>query len=217
MQNALFILTFFSDFVFFQMIFLQYTIYITLLMDMCLAATNPIPPPTTNRQAKNLAYFDYIQPLDDYSAYDLDNDYVIPLDESNDLSRTIPTRKRLRPQPYNSPIYYIRLPPQPYMFVPGIGYVSQPHQQTPAMSQFVNLPVSFVANGKPNQIYQWGAAFPTAPPPTTTTTTTQKPISDSTVHRLPGHYTFNGKPEDIFVLRDSYNSLYSDALQNFYP
>lgn len=93
------------------------------------------------------------------------------------------------------------------------------------MSQFVNIPVSFVSNGKPNGIYQWtgGIELPTAtappPPPTTPKPKlVKKPLKpDSTIHRLPGQFTFNGRPEDIFVLRDSYNSLYGDVLQNLYP
>lgn len=174
-------------------------------------------PPSTDRQQKSL-YFDYVPEEPDYSDPETE-DYVLAIDD-NDLSRTVPTRKRIRTRPnptYNSPVYYIRLPPQPYMFVPGMGYVSQP--MTPAMSQFVNLPVSFVANGKPSAIYQWGSAiegFPTAAPPPPPVRPKPKPV-DSTVHRLPGTYAFNGKPNDIFVLRDSYNSLYADALQNFYP
>nr|BAM19599.1 unknown unsecreted protein [Papilio xuthus] len=42
--------------------------------------------------------------------------------------------------------------------------------------------------------------------------------SNSKVTNLKGPYVFNGKPADnVYVLRDTYNSIYSDALQNFYP
>lgn len=92
----------------------------------------------------------------------------------------------------NSPIYYIRLPPTPYMFVPGLGYISQPptiqpmnqiapmssHHMNPHpmtqmnpmsqygaptmspmdMNPFINVPVNFLANGKPTNIYQWAGA-----------------------------------------------------------
>lgn len=102
-------------------------ITVTLLISTILFASSLAAPsfrPTlqeaTDRQAKNLAYFDYIQPEMDYDNYGIENDdYVSMAIDENELSRTIPSRKRLRPPPYNSPIYYIRLPPQPYMFVPG--------------------------------------------------------------------------------------------------
>lgn len=183
----------------------------------------PVDSQSAERKGKSIAFLDYLHPEIDYSNYEADNDdYVSMALEENDLGRTIPSAKRMTPQRYNSPIYYIRLPPQPYMFVPGLGYVSQPSPS--AMSQFVNVPVSFVANGKPNSIYQWSGAFPAfqtpAPPPAPTPKPQKpqkKPLTDSKIHRLPGTFTFNGKPEDIFVLRDSYNSLYSDVLQNVYP
>ncbi|KAK5641366.1 hypothetical protein RI129_009913 [Pyrocoelia pectoralis] len=109
------------------------------------------------------------------------------------------------------------MPPQPYMFVPNIGYVSQPPAHP--MNQFLNVPVSFIANGKPSSIYQWSGGFDqfSVPPPPQTTPKPKPVKADSNVHRLKGQYNFNGKPEDIYVLQDSYNSLYNDALQNFYP
>lgn len=206
-----------------------------------LALRITIAAPTNDRQGKNLAYIDYLQPEVDYNNFGVENDdYISMALEENDLSRTIPSRKAIRPQHYNSPIYYIRLPPQPYMFVPGLGYVSQPSPSP--VQQFVNLPVSFIANGKPSSIYQWSGAiqgFPTQVPPTSSFSVpgfqsvpaaaqplgvpkppkpVKKPVhSDSTIHRVPGTFTFNGKPEDVFVLRDSYNSLYNDVLQNVYP
>ncbi|XP_074040876.1 uncharacterized protein [Leptinotarsa decemlineata] len=189
------------------------------------------PVETKNqREGKNLDFFDYFQPEVDYNNFKIDNDLASLSSEENDISRTIQPRKPfVRQQPINSPIYYIRLPPQPYMFVPGLGYVSQPAPSP--VSQFVNLPMSFVANGKPSTIYQWSGAFqgfPTqAPPPSKFTGVpsavskpqkpAKKPLPDSTIHRLPQPFAFNGKPQDIFVLRDSYNSLYSDVLQNVYP
>ncbi|CAH1967922.1 unnamed protein product [Acanthoscelides obtectus] len=214
------------------------------------------PTKTEERQGRNIGFYDYLQPDPDYNSFETDNDdYVSMALEGNDLSRTIPSRKSARP--YNSPIYYIRLPPQPYMFVPGLGYVSQPAASS--VSQFVNLPLPFVANGKPSNIYQWSGTFngfptqasPPPPPPqpafppsfgsfpqvpptyqtpapptgvfpgypasTKPLKPAKKPLTDSKIHRLPGTYTFNGKPDDIFVLRDSYNSLYNDVLQNVYP
>lgn len=37
-----------------------------------------------------------------------------------------PNKIRARLENGNSPVFYIRLPPSPYIYVPGIGYVS-PH------------------------------------------------------------------------------------------
>lgn len=186
------------------------------------------------RNGKSLGILDYLDPQ--LAGFNIDNTEYLPMDiDENDISRTIPSRKAVRPQPYNSPIYYIRLPPQPYMFVPGLGYVS--HSAPSAMSQFVNLPMPFVANGKPSNIYQWSGTFqgfPTQTPPansfpgfpsspagspmyTPPVKPIKKPLPDSTIHRIPGTFTFNGKPDDIFLLRDTYNSLYSDVLQNVYP
>ncbi|KAJ8943291.1 hypothetical protein NQ318_017309 [Aromia moschata] len=192
---------------------------IFLLSQRADAGPSTVPPRLRPRQAEGEEpRLPRLPPPDaDYPTYDVnDDDYISMALEENDLARTVPARKRLPPQPYNSPIYYIRMPPQPYMFVPGLGYISQPAPSP--LSQFVNLPVPFVANGKPSAIYQWSGAFegafPTAAPPPAPA---KKPTKESAVHRLPGTYTFNGKPEDIYVLRDSYNSLFSDVLQNVYP
>lgn len=79
----------------------------------------------------------------------------------------------------NSPIYYIRLPPTPYMFVPGVGYISNPPTIQPltplmpptmptplTMNPFYNLPLNFVSNAKPTGVYQWNApSVPSIPSP----------------------------------------------------
>lgn len=207
------------------------TVLPILLVSSCISAA----PTTDNtadleqtRQQKSIPFYEYYQPEEiDYNIYDPEAEDYIGVDlEENELSRTVPSRKRYnnRPQQFNSPIYYIRLPPQPYMFIPGLGYVSQP--STNPMNQFLNVPVSFLANGKPSTIYQWTGAIDQFPgvvsnPPAPVLPAKPKPQppkhTDSTIHRVPGQFVFNGKPDDIYVLRDSYNSLYSDALQNFYP
>ncbi|XP_037730779.1 uncharacterized protein LOC119561026 [Drosophila subpulchrella] len=65
----------------------------------------------------------------------------------------------------NSPIYYVRLPPTPYMFLPnmptspfGGGFspllTYQPMPSFSAYGSVFNLPVNFLANGKPTGVYQ---------------------------------------------------------------
>ncbi|EDV91562.1 uncharacterized protein LOC6568099 [Drosophila grimshawi] len=70
----------------------------------------------------------------------------------------------------NSPIFYVRLPPTPYMFLPtnlapaSFGNNFSPlltYQPMPTFSTFgsvFNLPVNFMANGKPSGIYQINGA-----------------------------------------------------------
>lgn len=86
-------------------------------------------------------------------------------DDDEIMGRTNPSGNRRRPATgsyKNSPIYYIRLPPTPYMFVPGIGYISQPPSYAPMtpvpqpISPFFNVPIDFISNGKPTRVYQWG-------------------------------------------------------------
>ncbi|XP_057654802.1 uncharacterized protein LOC130893052 [Diorhabda carinulata] len=197
----------------------------TLVIFIVLKVIECFPLETSNeRRERQLSYFDILPSKLDYNNLELTNGNYMPLTiEDNPLSRAVPSRK----QNYDSPVYYIRMPPQPYVFVSGIGYVSPPVSHP--MSQLLNIPVPFVSNGKPNSIYQWSGGFqnfPTEVAPTYPSYTqvkpkpqesTKKPLADSTIHRLPGNFAFNGKPEDIYVLRDSYNSLLSDVLQNVYP
>ncbi|XP_068632146.1 uncharacterized protein [Battus philenor] len=238
-------------------------------------------PEPSHRRNKALNLFGYFPPFMssglDY-AEDDDDDVTFAVNDDNfsdeDLSRTIPSTRRqqnkkkngnanvyqndnLNSLQYdNSPIFYIRLPPTPYMFVPGLGYVSQPPSLGPPMSPimqqgvnpqvadpFINLPLDFVSNGKPTGVYQWSGAagYPQvpqmgpvdpfgygapqpimpAPRPTYSSPTYSKPKPappNSKITNLKGPYMFNGKPGDsVYVLRDTYNSIYSDALQNFYP
>lgn len=164
------------------------------------------------------------------------------------MSRASPSNRR-RPASgsfKNSPIFYIRLPPTPYMFVPGLGYISQPPTYTPMtpappvpqpISPFYNLPLDFISNGKPTNIYQWGSPAPQFNPQPQYMQPSpqygaypsyqqrpQRPYGqrppqnpypqESKVTNLKGPFLFNGRPEEIFVLRNSYNpsynSLYSD-------
>ncbi|CAK1547333.1 unnamed protein product [Leptosia nina] len=238
--------------------------------------TTEVTPTNRRNKALNLfGYFpSYLSSGLDYSEDD-DDDVTFSVNDDNfdddDLSRTIPSRRRQQNkkkngngetfpndninslQYDNSPIFYIRLPPTPYMFVPGLGYVSQPPSLGPPMppmmpqgmgpqDPFINLPLDFVSNGKPTGVYQWSGApqFPQmsqmpmgpfsyggpqpvmspAPRPGYNSPSYSKPKqpNNSKITNLKGPYVFNGKPSDsVYVLRDTYNSIYSDALQNFYP
>lgn len=186
------------------------------------------------RDDKSFGFYDYAMPPYFRASYvpDIAFDQYGGSEGSNDiLARTDPLDSIIRPKntipPYpDSPIYYIRLPPTPYVFVPGLGYVSQPPPPpSPLPSQinpFINLPIDFIANGKPTNIYQWSGAPSMQPAmperPSLPSYPYPKPKPDSSVSTLnKGPYVFNGRPSDIYVLRDSVNAIYSDALQNFYP
>ncbi|KAL0841440.1 hypothetical protein ABMA28_015122 [Loxostege sticticalis] len=238
----------------------------------------PAPSNRKNKALNLFGYFpsflssglDYSEDDDDDVTFSVNDDHF----DDDDLSRTIPSRRRQQNkkkngngdgypndninslQYDNSPIFYIRLPPTPYMFVPGLGYVSQPPSLGPPMppmippgvgpqDPFINLPLDFISNGKPTGVYQWngGAGYPQVqkmPPvdafgygaqpmipsqsrPNYNVPSYNKPKpkpapSNSKITNLKGQYVFNGKPNDsVYVLRDTYNSIYSDALQNFYP
>nr|XP_045593169.1 integumentary mucin C.1-like [Procambarus clarkii] len=139
----------------------------------------------------------------------------------------------------NSPIYYIRLPPSPYVYMPGLGYVSPNNNQF----NFVRPDVDFINNGKPSNIFHFKApttttkAAPTtvstttAAPTTTTTaaTTTTSPSSTTTkppkpspmkkpspITWLPGPWFFNGRPNNLFIFRSPYNPSHFDKLHQTY-
>lgn len=187
-------------------------------------------PQESSRQAKSLGYY---QPSYMNSPLVLDPEGLLPYEEAlaaalasatygegpgtedNEiLSRTRPGNKK----PGNSPIYYIRLPATPYIYIPGVGYVSQPPQlqpppvvQTRPDSPFLNVPVRFVSNGKPTGVYTLENDLALPNP-------TRPPLQNSPITNLnKGPYVFNGRPTDIYLLRDAYNSLYDEALTNFYP
>ena len=174
--------------------------------------------------------------FDDFASY-----YGFNSDEEEIMSRQNPGNRR-RPGTgnfKNSPIYYIRLPPTPYMFVPGLGYISQPPTYTPmapppqTISPFYNLPLDFISNGKPTNIYQWGSPaaqfaqqpqftqqpqfapqpqfVPQTPAYQPSYQRPQRPyqrpmnpyVQESKVTNLKGAFLFNGRPEEIYVLPPS--------------
>ncbi|XP_058467867.1 uncharacterized protein LOC131440527 [Malaya genurostris] len=168
------------------------------------------------------------------------------MDDEEILSRTNQAVRR-RPNQKNSPIYYIRLPPTPYMFVPGIGYISQPPTIQPmaptipqypqlappvTMSPFYNLPLNFVSNGKPSGIYQWSGAPSPAPMPQPAFALPypgvrplpHRPafrpnpfVQDSKITHLKGPFIFNGRPEEIFLLQNSINPFFQTPINPISP
>lgn len=155
-------------------------------------------------------------------------------DKDEPMSRHNTGYRRRQPNYKNSPIFYIRLPPTPYMFVPGLGYISQPPSYTPMtpvpqpISPFYSLPLDFISNGKPTNIYQWGSPanqFIQQPQfvqsshqfvsPYQRPYTSQRPINpfaqESKLTKYKEQFVFNGRPEDIFSLPNVYNSFHSDS------
>lgn len=209
----------------------------------------PIPqffsPPSYYTTPYN-AYSPYYQPeAEEYDDDEYDeNANSIADDDSNanDGSRAN-TRRRPASNNRNSPIFYIRMPPTPYMFVPGMGYISQPptiqtlgpqfpvHQPAP-VNPFVNVPVNYVSNGKPTGIYQWS---PPPPPPPPNYASPQFPSylpprphqrpyrpkpaytgQDSKITHLKGPYVFNGRPEDVYILPQlPYQAAYSSPYAHY--
>lgn len=257
---------------------------------------NPTLTPIYNsnmpsRQDKMMGYFGYypqptLTPLGAYpsmSPYFQQEylDYASSINEEEDI---MSRANRRRPQSSNSiensPIFYIRLPPTPYMFVPGFGYISNPpsitplttfapnpqqhipsynpqslqnpyaqqpnpysHQPNPyvqPINPFINLPLNFVSNGKPTNVYQWNGApagyqpqpnpyqlgYPMQGMQQMQSRPQQRPhykpkpsyLQDSKIHHLKGQYLFNGRPEEVFLLQqNSYNSLgYTNPMRHYY-
>ncbi|XP_049531200.1 uncharacterized protein LOC125948806 [Anopheles darlingi] len=207
------------------------------------------PQQATNPQLANLANLDAnaaslgsFQSL--AASFAAGNDHYQGLEDEDILSRHSQASRRRPGQVKNSPIYYIRLPPTPYMFVPGVGYISQPptiqpmaapipqYQQLPppvTMSPFYQLPINFVSNGKPSGIYQWNggpAAAPAPAPPQFALPYPRPPrpayvpqagfIQDSKITHLKGPFLFNGRPEEIFLLQNAYNPLFQSPLAGYY-
>uniref|UniRef100_A0A1I8Q405 Uncharacterized protein n=1 Tax=Stomoxys calcitrans TaxID=35570 RepID=A0A1I8Q405_STOCA len=201
------------------------------------------------------------------------------------MSRGAGASRRPASSSRNSPIYYVRLPPTPYMFLPSLGLGTatstgfptvMPYQSLPSFPPFssiFNVPINFLANGKPGNVYQMGglpndvqnplqysngpgsyANRPPTPPgaPQSTShsighgyrppsslpnyyngpppppqisaqnygsyggsgfgsapSSSPQSLQDSKLTSLKRPYFFNGRPEDIYVLPNNFNPLYS--------
>lgn len=183
--------------------------------------------------------------VDGFPLYQLQRQHEdeLRIDDNDVDQEDVQLSSRARPNKPDSPVYFIRLPPQPYMYVPGYGYVSQPTRLEPPPftqqphSPFLNLPLGYVSNGKPVGIYTLPQQpyqpqslpnrpkphrrpqFPlTTPPPPPPPPPTQHHETDSPVYNLDkGPYVFNGRPDDVYLLQNAYDNLYSEVLQNIYP
>lgn len=92
----------------------------------------------------------------------------------------------------------------------GTGGSHNKYQNSP----IYNLPLQFLANGKPTSIYTLPNEIQATP------VKPSKPHRpDSPIYHLDkGPYVFNGKPSDIYMLRNAYNdALYDETINNFYP
>lgn len=140
------------------------------------AAAQGIPPNPYEAMPKMLPFIGYAQPvLIPFPLYLAPDMFypAFPAGASNDLEDVVMSRSAGGRRPAgghpsaarNSPIYYVRLPPTPYMFVPnmptapfGGGFspllTYQPMPSFSAYGSVFNLPVNFLANGKPSGIYQ---------------------------------------------------------------
>jgi len=152
----------------------------------------------------------------------------------------------------NSPIYYVRLPPTPYMFLPSFVPPPSPPdvgaytpflslQSIPAispLSAIYNIPLNFLANGKPSNIYQVGGSpsdlqgpYPYRPVQSFQSSNPFRPSNhhhnnnfmsnnqsptqhhrqDSKLTLLKRPFIFNGRPDDIYILPNNLNHIYSDS------
>ncbi|XP_034937181.1 uncharacterized protein [Chelonus insularis] len=102
----------------------------------------------------------------------------------------------------DSKIFYVRLPPAPYFYVPGLGYISNPPKfSTSSLKPYqphshhtnsiIRLPIDFVSNGKPTSVYQWNKNKNHKP--------AKKPINSISKLKK-GPYIFNGKPTSLYLL-----------------
>ncbi|XP_058796369.1 uncharacterized protein LOC131667147 [Phymastichus coffea] len=112
-----------------------------------------------------------------------------PEPEASEIRR----RRKQRPRRPESEVYFVRLPPAPYSYVEGLGFVSRPALFDPASlprpkprpRPVVQLPVDFVSNGKPTKVYRY-----------------PQNGADGPLVRLDrGPYRFNGSPAGVYVVK----------------
>ncbi|CAL8110825.1 unnamed protein product [Orchesella dallaii] len=126
---------------------------------------------------------------------DIDDD-----DDDRKILLGNPSKIRARLENGNSPVFYIRLPPAPYVFVPGIGYVSphpysngQQYGQAPGMSMgFPGAPIMMAAGGMGGGAGGSGGFMHS---PMDQDISTEQPSQN--VISLPLKFLSNGRPHQI--------------------
>lgn len=169
---------------------------------------------------------------EEYQDQDQDQESTNDVENDDDGSRA--NKRRPANAHKNSPIFYIRLPPTPYMYIPGMGYISQPPTIQPLTPQypvnpFINLPITYLSNAKPTGVFPWNQQnpsnfatpqFPSYLPPrpqkpyrpkpqmspsmSPSMTSAPTPTQDSKITHL-GSYLFNGRPESIYLMPPYHN------------
>ncbi|XP_053593419.1 uncharacterized protein LOC103573697 [Microplitis demolitor] len=158
------------------------------------------------------------------SSYYQKYSYMIP--ENKYLSSLYDAKEKLiyNKKIKDSNIFYVRLPPVPYFYVPGLGYISNPPKFSTSnlrpgysnklpsfiaqnhhhkkINPFINLPIDFISNGKPMSVYQWENPF-------------KNKKKQSSIKKLKkGPYGFNGKPTSIYLIGpDAQTSFYHHIYQ----
>lgn len=122
----------------------------------------------------------------------------------------------------DSQVYYYRMPVvTPYVYVADFGgYVdsSQPFLPfAPSSSLPIQLPLSFLANGKPTSIHAYS---PLDLHQINNKKPEKKPSENqnSNIFNLnKGPYFLNGKATDVYLLQDTFNAFNANPLNTFYP
>lgn len=120
----------------------------------------------------------------------------------------------------DSKIYFLRMPESsPFIYLNDFDEIKN-HIQPSSFTSYnvippsfpVHLSLPFTSNGKPVHVYK----FPANDADSEKTTLKPK-ITSPVINLNKGPYSFNGKPTNIYFLQDSFNSLFVNALSNFYP
>ncbi|KAJ8667336.1 hypothetical protein QAD02_008998 [Eretmocerus hayati] len=167
----------------------RFLMLILLLTVYCVNANRALirHPPRAKRAAEKFA-------TNDASASRQSSDIQIVTSSQNQVILCSQNQKRR-----DSAIYVIKLPPQPYSYVPGLGYISRPALFSDLREQpFIRPAIDFVSNGKPVSVHSWPQMIGND---ATLTESTGAGKKDSPVIRLKkGPYTWNGKVQKIHVL-----------------
>lgn len=132
---------------------------------------------------------------------------VYDVDGYNDNSAIAGTRQSAggTKRYQESDIFYIRLPPTPYIYVPGLGYISQPPTYSTAVAaglkpQLVPQLFQLPQHARPT------AARPATPQPTASPSQTVNPFI-----KLPIDFVSNGKPTSVYQWQKKHGKKPADS------